>query len=93
MHDKKKSNTTRTYCSRCGGYGRKVIVLTREVCKICSRQEGIKGSHRSKLCRKAAVELTEVSFTHSTDEVANHHRGKGVDGKRGCVKSKLIDCD
>lgn len=66
--------------------------LPGEVCKICSRQEGIKGSHSSKLCRKAAVELTEVSFTHSTDEVANHHRGKGWT-VRGCVKSKLKDCD
>lgn len=66
--------------------------LPGEVCKICSRQEGIKGSHRSKLCRKAAVELTEVSFTHSTDEVANNRRGKGWT-VMGCVKSKLIDCD
>ena len=53
---------------------------------------GIKGSHRSKPCRKAAVELTEVSSTHSTDEVANHHRGKRWT-VRDCVKSKLIDCD
>ena len=47
--------------------------------------------HRSNPCRKAAVELTEVSFTHSTDEVANHHRGKEWT-VRDCVKSKLIDC-
>lgn len=50
-----------------------------------------KVSHRSNPCRKAAVELTEVSFTHSTDKVANHHRGKGWT-VRDCVKSKLIDC-
>lgn len=53
---------------------------------------GIKGSHRSKPCRKATVELTEVSFTNSTDEVANYHRGKGWT-VRNCVKSKLRDCD
>ena len=51
-----------------------------------------KGSHRSKPCRKAVVGLTEFCFTHSTDEVANHHRGKGWT-VRDCVKSKLIDCD
>ena len=55
------------------------------------RDKEKKVSHRSNPCRKAAVELTEVSFTHSTDEVANHHRGKGWT-VRDCVKSKLIDC-
>ena len=47
--------------------------------------------HRSKPCRKAAVELAEVSSTHSTEEVVNHHGGKGWT-IRSCVKSKVCDC-
>jgi len=53
----------------------KVIVLTRG-----GLQGTLPSSHRSKPCRKAAVELAEVSSTHSTEEVANHHRGKGWTG-------------
>lgn len=45
-------------------------------------------SHRSKLCRKATVELVQASSTHSNEEVANHHGGKGWT-IRGCVESKM----
>ena len=87
LPNKKKSNATRIPYSRCGGYGMKVIVLTRG-----GLQGTLPSSHRSKPCRKAAVELAEVSSTHSTEEVANHHRGKGWT-IRSCVKSKVNDCD
>ena len=66
--------------------GMKVIVLTRGYL-----QGTLLTSHRSKPCRKAAVELAEVSSIHSTEEVANHHGGKGWT-IRSCVKSKVNDC-
>ena len=87
LQDKRKSNTTRIPYSRCGGRGMKVIVLT-----WGGLQGMLPSSHGSKPCRKAAVELAEVSSTHSTDEVANHHGGKGWT-IRSCVKSKMNDCD
>ena len=87
LPNKKKSNATRIPYSRCGDYGMKVIVLTRG-----GLQGTLLSSHRSKPCRKAAVELAEVSSTHSTEEVANPHGGKGWT-IRGCVKSKLNGCD
>ena len=65
----------------------KVIALTRG---------GLQGTlltiQRSKPCRKAAVELAEVSSTHSTEETANNRGGKGWT-IRSCVKSKVNDCD
>ena len=64
----------------------KVIVLTRG-----GLQGMLLSSHRSKPCRKAAVELAEVSSAHSTEEVVNHHRGKGWT-IRSCVESKVNDC-
>lgn len=86
LQDKRKSNATRILYSKCGGHGMKVIALTRG---------GLQGmlltSHRSKPCRKAAVELAEVSSTHSTEEVANYHEGKGWT-IRSCVKLKMNDC-
>ena len=86
LPDKRKSNTTRIPCSKCGGCGMKVIVLTRG-----DLQGMLPSSHRSKPCRKAAVELAEVSSTHGTEEVVNHHGGKGWT-IRSCVKSKVNDC-
>ena len=86
LQDKRKSNTTRIPYSRCDGYGTKVIVLT-----WGGLQGTLLSSHRSKPCRKAAVELAEVSSTHSTEEVVNHHGGKGWT-IRSCVKSKVCDC-
>ena len=38
---------------------------------------------RGKPCRKTAVELAEVSSTHSTDEAVNHREGKGWTIGRG----------
>ena len=87
LQDKRKSNTTRIPYSRCGGCGMKVIVLT-----WGGLQGMLPSSHRSKPCRKATVELAEISSAHSTDEVANHHGGKGWT-IRSCVKSKMKDCD
>lgn len=72
--------------------GRLSFLPGRSVRYAPDKRDKEKVPDRSNPCRKAAVELTEVSFTHSTDEVANHHRGKGWT-VRGCVKSKLIDCD
>ena len=86
LQDKRKSNTTRIPYSKCGGCGMKVIVLT-----WGDLQGMLPTSHRSKPCRKAAVELAEVSSTHSTEEVANHHGGKEWT-IRSCVKSKVNDC-
>lgn len=37
------------------------------------------------------LELAEVSSTHSTEGVANHHGWKGG-AIRSCVKSKVNDC-
>ena len=87
LQHKRKSNTTRIPYSRCGGCGMKVIVLT-----WGDLQGTLLTSQRSKPCRKAAVELAEVSSTHSTEEVVNHHGGKGWT-IRSCVKSKVNDCD
>ena len=63
LPNKKKSNAARIPYSRCGSYGMKVIVLTRG-----GLQGMLPNSQRSKPCRKAAVELAEVSSTHSTEE-------------------------
>lgn len=86
LQDKRKSNTTRIPYSKCGGCGMKVIVLT-----WGDLQGMLPTSHRSKPCRKAAVELAEVSSTYSTEEVINHHGGKEWT-IRSCVKSKVYDC-
>ena len=86
LQDTRKSNTTRIPYSKCGGCGMKVIVLT-----WGDLQGMLPSSHRSKPCRKAAVELAEVSSTQSTEEVINHHGGKGWT-IRCCVKSKVYDC-
>lgn len=61
---------TRIPYSRCGGYGMKVIVLTRG-----GLQGTLPASKRSKLCRKAAVELAEVSSAQSTEEAINDRGG------------------
>lgn len=55
----------------------KVIVLTRGGLRETLPTRGFKAIHRSKLHRKVAVELAEVSSTHSTKETANHRKGKG----------------
>jgi len=56
LQDKRNSNTTRIPYSKCGGCGMKVIVLTRG-----DLQGMLPTSHRSKPCRKVAVELAEVA--------------------------------
>ena len=79
---KKKSNARIPY-SRCGGYGTKVIVLTRG-----GLQGTLPASQRSKPCRKAAVVLAEVSSAQNTEEAINYRGGKGDDKKLCEIKGE-----